>query len=344
MQVGVAEGLGKNIMRDTLYEKLLFVFFVFSLPLLLPLLASAQGLVPQNCQGVTNIAQCTLCDLLVLINRIYLWILGISALLGVGLITFAGVKIIINSANPGKAKEAQGLIINTLVALAIIFGSWLIANQVLVALTGAQKTDFFNFSCQSDSLRFAKGGEKGGGTLMVIKTRGTSDDGTGNAATTPTGGGSPTAASNEMNKLIEQRSITEYGATPNQACASGVSKALVNAGVLTRAEARAKVGDLGTLLYTQKGYTTIITNPSQLKPGDVVFVRGGDGGPAEPATWTTWGWGPVKNGRVGSVIQNKGEPGHVGMWTNKGFVNNRSSSGTIQSSTMYDFRFALRKQ
>ncbi|MBI5152946.1 MAG: C40 family peptidase [Parcubacteria group bacterium] len=126
-----------------------FIFPLLFLFLFSPLTTSAAGLV--SCTELT----CSLCDLLVLVNTIYLWILGISALLASGLITFAGIQMIVNSANPGKSIQARGLLIQTLIALAIVFGSWLIVSEVLRAVTGAPREDFFTFSCKSQAPKFA---------------------------------------------------------------------------------------------------------------------------------------------------------------------------------------------
>ncbi|MDE1970348.1 MAG: hypothetical protein KGI50_02095 [Patescibacteria group bacterium] len=112
--------------------------------------AADAGLVPSACQG--DVLQCSLCDVLVLIHNIYMWLLGIAALFAIGLLTYAGVQMIINSANPGKAEKSRGLIITTLIGLAIAFGSWLIVDQVLLAVGGdaiqrGGPNGFLTFSC-----------------------------------------------------------------------------------------------------------------------------------------------------------------------------------------------------
>jgi len=339
----------KKELKTKTYQKIILLFLLF------PLTTYAFSLVP--CDGV----KCSLCDLFVMINNIYQLLTWIAASFATGLIVYAGIQMIINSANPGKSLAARGLIIQTLIALAIVFGSSLIVNEVLRALAGSSATSdsvFHNFQCTSTSPNLGGEGLKKVTGGKVYLTRGTSDIAPpdGSSVATPSGGGNPTAASNEMNKLIGQQSITEYGATPGQACASGVSKAFINAGIMSRGEAQTTVGGLGSLLYTRKGFTTIITDMSQLRPGDVVFVKGSAGQPADSTTWASGGgnWGPIKSTTLGNTIVSRGEPGHIGMWTDKGFVNNRSPGaydnpppqGIIRPSTLSSsqFRFALRRQ
>lgn len=326
--------MSKTITTTIAFWVLIYIIF--------PTQTLAAGIVPERCQN--DISQCNLCDLLVMTHNIYVWILGISVLLAIGIITYAGIQMILHSAEPGEKQKERGLIINTLIALAIVFGSMLIVDQVLKAISGGQlqAESLLRFSCQGSAPNI--GGVKTPGKIELQGVRGESDTGTGTPTSGPSTGGNPTVVSTEMDKLIGKASITEYGANPNVACASGVSKALVNARVLSTNEAQTQVGNLASLLYTRKGYTTIITDPSQLKPGDIVFVKGSAGQPADSSTWTTWGWGPVQSTPLGNAVRSRGEPGHVGMWTSRGFVNNRSSEGVIKPSTMYDFRFALRKQ
>jgi len=78
----------------------------------------------------------------------------IAVALAVGLITYAGIKMIVNSAVPGKSLAARGLIIQILIALAIVFGSSLIVNETLKALAGKNADSegvFRNFKCTSTS-------------------------------------------------------------------------------------------------------------------------------------------------------------------------------------------------
>jgi len=99
-----------------------------------------------------------------MVNNIYTFIMWIAVALAVGLITYAGIQMIVNSANPGKSLAARGLIIQTLIALAIVFGSSLIVNETLKALAGKNADSegvFRNFKCTSTSPNLGgKGSER----------------------------------------------------------------------------------------------------------------------------------------------------------------------------------------
>jgi len=98
----------------------------------------------------------------------------IAVALAVGLITYAGIQMIVNSANPGKSIAARGLIIQTLIALAIVFGSSLIVNETLKALAGDKANSegvFRNFKCTSTSPNLGGEGLKKvvGGVIKLDK-------------------------------------------------------------------------------------------------------------------------------------------------------------------------------
>ncbi len=117
--------------------------FLFLL-LLIPQITVAQGLIP--CGG----PDCTTCDLFVLVNNIYLFLLKWSPVVAFLAIGYAGVQMILFSSNSGKVNQARGLIWKTLQRLAIIYCSFLIVNLVIHLVVGGSGLEgtWYKFSCK----------------------------------------------------------------------------------------------------------------------------------------------------------------------------------------------------
>ncbi|MBI5152947.1 MAG: hypothetical protein HZA36_00575 [Parcubacteria group bacterium] len=311
----------------------------------IPLSTSAQGLIP--CSG----PNCSLCDLFVLVNNIFLFLVQWSPILAFFIIGYAGILMITFGSNSSKVNQARGMIWTTLQRLIIIYCSFLIVNVVIHFVVGENKLagTWYKFSCKSTAAQFANTEIKN----VQIHSK---DDGRGGivggggAGTEYLGGGSPGGGNNDAvaNEALKQvgRSSYKYNSDAGNACASVVSTVLINQGVMQKSEFQAGVGGLATKLYAQKGYTTIITDPSQLRPGDIVFVN------PHSLDGKTNSLYPNKD--LQNLLKKRGvEPWHVGIWTNTGLVNNSTSqlkvakwSGVkpLGQGGFEQMAFALRKQ
>ena len=99
-----------------------------------PVLTIAQGLVPcgQGLPTDPNFKRCELEDLFKLIQIIYKFLVwNIATPLAGLIIVIGGIMLIISAGNPGLANQAKKIIMNSIVAWLLVFGSWLIINTVL---------------------------------------------------------------------------------------------------------------------------------------------------------------------------------------------------------------------
>ncbi|MEK7540797.1 MAG: hypothetical protein AAB529_00945 [Patescibacteria group bacterium] len=108
---------------------LLFLIFVF-----IPVLASAQGLVPCG-KAADGSDACTINDFFIMLARIFNFIVKfIAAPLAVLMLTIGGVIILISAGNPNLAGLGKKILWVSVIGLVLVFGSWLIISFILGAL------------------------------------------------------------------------------------------------------------------------------------------------------------------------------------------------------------------
>ncbi|MBI5421194.1 MAG: glucosaminidase domain-containing protein [Parcubacteria group bacterium] len=90
---------------------------------------------------------------MVLVNNLYLFIIGWSPVVAALLIGWAGIQMIIYGSNSSKIGEARNSIQKTLLWLAIIYCSFLIVNLVIHLLPVSSKLQgsWYKFTCTSHS-------------------------------------------------------------------------------------------------------------------------------------------------------------------------------------------------
>jgi len=122
----------RAVYNERMKKKMLIVGAVFVMAV--PLIALAAGLVP--C-GTSTTAACTLCDLFKLGNKVTNFLtLTIAPALAVLAFALAGFKILTSGGSPGARQEGIKIIRNTIIGLLIVFGAWIIINELLLFFAG----------------------------------------------------------------------------------------------------------------------------------------------------------------------------------------------------------------
>ncbi len=126
----------------------LFIFF-FSF---LPLLTTAQGIVPCG-QGSNKANACTLCDLIVGVKNVIDF--GMEILISVAAVGvfIAGVMYVISSGNEQMVTTAKNFLSASLIGFTVVLSAWLIVNVVMWILVangnlGVGATNWYTFTCK----------------------------------------------------------------------------------------------------------------------------------------------------------------------------------------------------
>jgi len=132
-------------------------FFAASLLFVLPIAASASGLVP--CGGPSN--PCTLCHLITGISGVILTIRNIMFFVGLAIITAMGAMYVLSGGDSKMMETAKGGIKATLIGIVVILASWFIVNTVMFYVFAAKEdlgvgatfkgVDGFQFECNTAS-------------------------------------------------------------------------------------------------------------------------------------------------------------------------------------------------
>lgn len=77
---------------------------------------------------------CTICEIFAMVSRFIQWLWGISAAIALVFFVINGLGIIASAGNSEKLSKAKNGMINTIIALLIIFGSWTFINTILAVL------------------------------------------------------------------------------------------------------------------------------------------------------------------------------------------------------------------
>lgn len=90
-----------------------------------------------SCGTTVNPKACTLCDLFTLAKNITDFLtMTIAPALAVLAFALAGFKILISGGSPGARQEGMKIIRNTIIGLLIVFGAWIIINELLLFFVG----------------------------------------------------------------------------------------------------------------------------------------------------------------------------------------------------------------
>ncbi|OGZ84880.1 MAG: hypothetical protein A2599_00495 [Candidatus Staskawiczbacteria bacterium RIFOXYD1_FULL_39_28] len=111
----------------------------FLLLFLIPVLASAQGIVP--CNG----PDCDICSFFEMLSNIYDFIVKfIAAPLAVLMLTIGGIMILISAGNPNLSGIGKKILWAAIIGLVLVFCSYLIIDTILKAIGYTQG---INFAC-----------------------------------------------------------------------------------------------------------------------------------------------------------------------------------------------------
>jgi len=107
---------------------------------LMPVLASAQGLVPCGNPGQPN---CTLCYFFIMLDNIVdFLLLRLVPVLAAIMIAIGGFMYIISRANPDQLTRVRSLLTAVAIGLLIVYGAWIIINTFLIVIGAADWSGF----------------------------------------------------------------------------------------------------------------------------------------------------------------------------------------------------------
>ena len=115
-------------------RKIILLTALFSI-ITLPFIVLGQGLLPECARGKqegNNI--CTICDIVSTAIYIFKWIMGLLGGATLLLFVWHGFSLIISGGQSEKIEKAKTGLVSTLIGLAIVFGSWMIVNVIIVVL------------------------------------------------------------------------------------------------------------------------------------------------------------------------------------------------------------------
>lgn len=127
----------RAVYNEFMRKKLLILGALFAA--MIPLVTFAAPLV--QCGTTANPTPCTLCDLFTLAKNITTFLsLTIAPALAVLAFAMAGFKILTSGGSPGARQEGIKIIRNTIIGLLIVFGAWIIINELLLFFVGGVGT------------------------------------------------------------------------------------------------------------------------------------------------------------------------------------------------------------
>lgn len=104
--------------------------------------------------GRTGQPMCTLCDLIVGVNVIINYILGIATIAAIAVIFIGAIMYVISGADPGLTGKAKSAIGNALLGIVIILSAWLLVDYTMIVIgrkgnLGIEKikNGWNNFTC-----------------------------------------------------------------------------------------------------------------------------------------------------------------------------------------------------
>ncbi|MDO8529735.1 MAG: hypothetical protein Q7S18_03640 [bacterium] len=146
--------------------KFLLIVFIILIPLFFPFISHA-SLVPCGRNPGPNVSvdesrMCTLCHLVVGVKGLIDFGFKIMVIIGIVMITIAGVLYIISTGETSMMENAKGMLKNTLIGFAIILGGWLMVNTLMWVMgtrgagdkggvLGINVTNWYTFTCSTKS-------------------------------------------------------------------------------------------------------------------------------------------------------------------------------------------------
>jgi hypothetical protein len=125
------------------------------------------GLVP--C-GTGDNPPCTLCHLVIGVQGIVDWAIRVMTFFAIAVIVAMGILYIVSAGNSGMITMAKNGIKTTLFGFAIVLGSWVIINYIIITLANngvGHATSWHTFTCDTTSSALTGGGGAGGGPTPV---------------------------------------------------------------------------------------------------------------------------------------------------------------------------------
>ena len=135
-------------MRVNLKKSLFFCLLFFGAISAAAKVNAASGLVP--C-GLSTNDPCTLCHLIVGIQGLIQWGLGILIAISIVGISIAGVMYIVSSGDPTLIKKAKDFVTSVVIGFALMLGAWLIVNTTLWIFSTKEDGDTGDYSLGLES-------------------------------------------------------------------------------------------------------------------------------------------------------------------------------------------------
>lgn len=98
-----------------------------------------QGLVPQCSRGEDNPVSCQFCDVLLLVNNVISWLVGILSVIGAIVMVYAGIQMVISGGNASAKERAKELITNVIIGYILVLAGWLLIDTGFKALLDQQR-------------------------------------------------------------------------------------------------------------------------------------------------------------------------------------------------------------
>lgn len=163
----------RNIILIKLLFGIIFISLVFSYVIASP--AAAQTILPPsrsgaNCPPDTNCGEYGVNDFIIIGFNIAQFLWGISGSIALLFFMYGGVMFIISAGSTEKIGKARQIVVNSVVGLIVIFGSWLLVSYTFKAL-GVDKpwnsTDWFDGTVSTVGGGSSSGGGSSPGSVDV---------------------------------------------------------------------------------------------------------------------------------------------------------------------------------
>lgn len=187
----------------TISKKILFVIVLAVIVFAVALPAQAAD--PLVMCGRTGQPACQPCDFLTMFKRIVdFFTFTLTPIIGTTLILFSGFVILISGGNSERIGAGKKMLTNTVIAIVIIYASFLIVNFFIQSLAGDNNTatSWFKLECKNNGAGIATPSSS---TSPVPTNSGplpTSGSNTGGTTKTPSGSKTPGGFQNSMSPAI----------------------------------------------------------------------------------------------------------------------------------------------
>ena len=128
---------------------------------LVPFAAGAQEAGLVNCGLDASSYDCNFCTLMEMVNSIIRWLIAFLSIIAVGVMVYAGFKMVTSGGNTSAWEEGKSLFTNVVIGIIIVLASWLIVDTVLETLTGSGINEWFPSDCGGGTPVAATGQQQG---------------------------------------------------------------------------------------------------------------------------------------------------------------------------------------